>query len=64
MMTDPIADLLTRIRNANSIGKKKLSMPASKLKVGVAGVLKEEGWIADFSVEAGSPSSTLDIQLK
>ena len=64
MMTDPIADMLTRIRNATRISKKTVSMPASKMKVGIAGVLKDEGFIADYSVEEASPSSLLNIELK
>ena len=64
MMTDPIADMLTRIRNANAIGRKETTMPASRLKVGIAEVLKEEGFIDDFSVEPQSPSSVLHISLK
>jgi len=64
MMTDPIADLLTRLRNANRIGRKHVSMPASRLKVSVAQVLKEEGFILDYSVEPAQPSSRLRVQLK
>ena len=47
-MTDPIADLLTRIRNGQSAGKAEVSMASSKLKKAVAEVLKDEGYIADF----------------
>ena len=64
MMTDPIADMLTRIRNANAISKKSVEMPASKLRVAIAEVLKTEGFIADYSVREGSPSSVLEIGLK
>lgn len=64
MMTDPVADLLTRIRNANAVRQKSTSMPASKLKVGIVQVLKEEGFIADYSVHPGKPSSTLEVKLK
>jgi small subunit ribosomal protein S8 len=64
MMTDPIADLLTRIRNANRIGAKQTSMPASRLKVGIVAVLKEQGFIDGFSVEEGQPSSTLTVELR
>lgn len=64
MMTDPIADLCTRIRNANAIRKQTLRMPASTVKVGVAQILKEEGFIADYAVEPGQPSSTLVLTLK
>jgi len=64
MMTDPIADMLTRIRNGNAIQRKRVSMPASRMKVGVAEILKEEGFIAGYEVEAGQPSSTLHCDLK
>lgn len=64
MMTDPIADMLTRIRNAASIHRGAVRMPASKVKVGIAQVLKEEGFIQDYRVEPGKPSSTLCIDLK
>ncbi len=62
-MTDPIADLLTRIRNAQSAGKPTVGMGASKLKLAILKVLKEEGYIGDYVVEAGV-KSTLSIQLK
>lgn len=62
-MTDPVADMLTRIRNAQTAGKKTVSMPASKTKVAVARLLKEEGYLADFSVDNES-HSTLTIVLK
>ena len=64
MMTDPISDLLTRIRNANRTRKKRISMPASRIKVGIAQILKEEGFIRDYAVEAAKPSSVLSISLK
>jgi len=64
MMTDPIADLLTRVRNANSNGSKTVQMPASRLKVGVAQILQEEGFVASYRVEPGLPHSTLEIELK
>ncbi|MBI5363433.1 MAG: 30S ribosomal protein S8 [Planctomycetes bacterium] len=64
MMTDPIADLCTRIRNANAVRKTSLSMPASTVKVGVAQILKEEGFIADYVVEPSQPQSTLVLTLK
>jgi small subunit ribosomal protein S8 len=50
MMTDPIADMLTRIRNANAIERSDAFMPATKLKVAIAQVLKDEGFIADFEL--------------
>ena len=63
-MNDPIADMLTRIRNAQSVQKKTVIMPASKTKTGIAQVLKDEGYIADFrSLEVdGKPS--LEVTLK
>ncbi len=64
MMTDPIADMLTRIRNANSIGRKQVAMPASKMRVGIAEVLKEEGFIATYEVTESKPASTLTLDLK
>ncbi|HVS08868.1 MAG TPA: 30S ribosomal protein S8 [Planctomycetota bacterium] len=64
MMTDPIADMLTRIRNANAIGAKTARMPASTLKVGIANVLQEEGFIRSWTVEKASPASRLVIDLK
>jgi small subunit ribosomal protein S8 len=63
-MTDPISDMLTRIRNANRVYKKTVTMPASKVKQGIAQVLKEEGFIADFRVEPGTPSAHLVLDLK
>lgn len=50
-MTDPIADLLTRIRNANVVYRDQVEVPASKMKVALAGILKEEGFIRDFYVD-------------
>jgi small subunit ribosomal protein S8 len=64
MMTDPIADMLTRIRNANAIKRASLDMPASRTKVGIAEALKAEGFIAGYEVTEGQPSSTLRIDLK
>ena len=64
MMTDPISDMLTRLRNANRIHKKRITMPASRLKVGIAQILKDEGFIADYQVEAAKPSSRLSIAMK
>ena len=63
MMTDPIADMLTRIRNGLAAGKTEVVMPFSKQKAGIASVLKDEGYITDFSkVEDAKPS--LRIELK
>jgi small subunit ribosomal protein S8 len=63
-MTDPIADMLTRIRNAQMAEKMAVSMPSSKLKVAIAKVLKDEGYIDDFAVRDASGKSELDIALK
>ena len=63
-MTDPIADMLTRIRNGQSGKKMSVSMPSSTQKVAVARVLRDEGYITDFSTEADGPKSTLTIELK
>ena len=63
-MSDPIADMLTRIRNAQSVNKSIVSMPASKLKSAIAGVLKDEGYIEDFAVQAVDGKPQLNISLK
>jgi len=63
-MTDPVADLLTRIRNGQSARKTQVSMASSKLKTAIAGVLKSEGYIADFNVEAAAGKATLTVDLK
>ena len=63
-MTDPIADMLTRIRNAQLAQKNSVAMPASKLKVAIAAVLKDEGYIDDFAVRDAEGKSQLDIALK
>ncbi len=63
-MTDPIADMLTRIRNAQSSEKKSVAMPASKLKSAIAQVLKDEGYIEDFAVRDGEGKPQLEIGLK
>jgi small subunit ribosomal protein S8 len=64
MMTDPIADMLTRIRNANRIRRQEVSMPASKLKVGIAEALKAEGFIESYEVKPGTPASELVVKLR
>jgi small subunit ribosomal protein S8 len=64
MMTDPIADMLTRIRNSNALGRKKVDIPASKMKVNIAEVLKREGFITGYSVEEVSPRSVLHLELR
>ena len=63
-MTDPIADFLTRIRNAQSSGKPEVNVPASKVKVAMAKVLKEEGYIEDFSSIEVDGKPMLAVQLK
>jgi len=65
-MTDPIADMLTRIRNASSAQRDTVSMPGSKLKEALAGILEREGFIAGYEVrqEPGRPGSTLEITMK
>jgi len=63
-MTDPIADLLTRVRNGQLAGKTEVKAPASKLKVEVLRVLKEEGYIASFSTADEDGKPTLSVQLK
>ena len=62
-MSDPIADMLTRIRNAQMVEKTSVSMPASKLKVAIAQVLKDEGYIENFAVR-GEAKAELEIGLK
>jgi small subunit ribosomal protein S8 len=64
MMTDPIADMLTRIRNAHKAEKVSLTMPASAIKKSIAGVLKDEGYIEDFSSTADGAKAELTISLK
>ena len=63
-ITDPISDMLTRIRNANSANKPGVSMPSSKVLVEVARVMAEEGYIAGYEVEDTKPQKTLHITLK
>ncbi len=63
-MTDPIADMLTRIRNAVQARHDYVQIPASKMKMAIAQVLKDEGYIKDFRVVEGQPFSTLVIELK
>jgi len=63
-MTDPIADMLTRIRNGNTAYHETVSMPLSKIKVGIAEILKAQGYIADFTVEDAPVGQTLVIALK
>ena len=63
-MTDPIADMLTRVRNANSAGKQTVSMPSSKKLVEIARIMAEEGYIAGYDVIDGKPRPTLEITMK
>ncbi|MBV8045566.1 MAG: 30S ribosomal protein S8 [Paludibacterium sp.] len=63
-MHDPISDMLTRIRNAQRAAKVAVAMPSSKLKVALAQVLKEEGYIEDFAIAGETKKPVLDIQLK
>lgn len=63
-MTDPVADMLTRIRNAQMAEKLSVAMPASKLKVAIAEVLRDEGYIADFAVRDQDGKKSLDLELK
>lgn len=62
-MSDPIADMLTRVRNAGAVRKKKVEMPASKIKIAIAKILKEEGYITEYSVSS-EVKPVLTITLK
>ena len=64
MLTDPIADMLTRIRNANKALHEHATMPSSRMKVEIARLLKEEGYIRDYHVEKGESFDTLVVDLK
>ena len=63
-MTDPIADMLTRLRNANTAYHDTVVMPHSKIKAGIAAILKQEGYIADWRVEDAEVGKTLTLDLK
>jgi small subunit ribosomal protein S8 len=63
-MTDPIADMLVRIRNAQTVGHAEVVMPASRLKASIAQVLKQEGYIEDFALREEGPKKQLRIGLK
>lgn len=63
-MTDPIADMLTRIRNANSVYHEKVDIPSSKIKIAIADVLKNEGFIKDFSFADDNKQGVLTLKLK
>ncbi len=64
VMTDPIADMLTRIRNANSVYHDKVEIPASKIKLAVADILKSEGFIKDFEMVSDDKQGVLRVNLK
>lgn len=64
MVTDPIADMLTRIRNANQMRYKQVEVPASKLKIEIAKILKEEGFIVDFNIEKNDVQDSIVLDLK
>jgi len=63
-MSDPIADMLTRIRNAQSVAKTAVTMPSSKLKVAIAQVLKDEGYIDGFAIRENEGKPELEVALK
>lgn len=63
-MNDPIADMLTRVRNAHSAGKDTVSMPSSKKLVEIARIMREEGYIAGYEIEPAKPRDILEITLK
>ena len=63
-MSDPIADMLVRIRNAQMVGHTEVAMPASKIKASIAQVLKDEGYIEDFALRDEGPKKQLRIGLK
>ena len=64
VMTDPIADMLTRVRNANSVYHEKVEIPGSKIKQAIAGILKEEGFIKDFEVINDDKQGVIRVSLK
>lgn len=63
VVSDPIADMLTRLRNAIMVRRQAVEMPVSKMKVALARILKEEGFIRDYEVVKGTPQATLRIHL-
>ncbi len=63
-VTDPIADMLTRIRNAIMVRHDSVQVPASKIKLSIARILKEEGFISDYEVVKGKPHRAIKIQLR
>ncbi len=64
MMTDPIADMLTRVRNAHMAGKSKVELPSSKTKEAIAAILKKEGYIRDFELVSDKKQGVLKLYLK
>ena len=64
MVTDPIADMLTRIRNANQMRYKEVEVPSSKIKVEIAKILKREGFIADYKIKKNNTQDILVLSLK
>ena len=64
MQTDPIADMLTRVRNANKAMHERAAMPTSRMKEEIARILKEEGYITDYKVEKGESYDSLVVELK
>ena len=64
MVTDPIADMLTRIRNANQMRYKEVEVPASKIKIEIARILKEEGFISDYKVKKNNIQDNIVLYLK
>jgi small subunit ribosomal protein S8 len=63
-MTDPIADMLTRLRNGNAAYHDQIVMPSSKIKIEIAKVLKQEGYVSDYSIEDGEVGKVLKVDLK
>ena len=63
-MSDPIADMLTRIRNGQAVGKVAVNMPSSKQKIAIAQLLKDEGYLSDFAVSEESGKAVLNVSLK
>jgi small subunit ribosomal protein S8 len=64
VVTDPIADMLTRIRNANQMRYKEVEVPASKMKLEIARILKEEGFIVDYKVKKNNVQNIISLNLK
>ena len=63
-MTDPIADMLTRIRNANQMRYKEVEVPASKIKISIADILKNEGYVADYKIKKNNVQDIIVLNLK